>query len=111
MELQQSLKALSEAGIQVVAISYDSPEILKRFAKKAEITFPLLSDPKSEAIRAYGIENEEMADHKKLGGVPHPGTFVVDGKGVLLKKLGRDGYRKRHSSMELLETMKAHKDN
>ena len=38
------------AGIELAAISYDSPEILAAFAEERGIFFPLLSDPGSRTI-------------------------------------------------------------
>lgn len=102
MQLQASLNDLSDAGLQVVAISYDSTATLKKFADKEGITFPLLSDPESSIINAYAIRNVEADKNAKLNGVPHPGTFIIDGKGVIRMKLGHEGYKKRHSVKELL---------
>ena len=43
-----------------MAISYDPPETLKKFADSRGITFPLLSDPGSAIIRRYGLLNETV---------------------------------------------------
>jgi peroxiredoxin Q/BCP len=105
--LQKELKTIEAAGVKVVGISYDSVEVLKGFADKRKITFPLLSDPDSKVIAAYGIRNKETAG-KKLGkidldGVPYPGTIIVDRDGVIRAKLFVDGYRDRHSIEELVK--------
>ena len=48
------MKALSDAGIRVVAISVDKPEKTREMmVQKAGYTFTFLSDPKLEAIRRY----------------------------------------------------------
>ncbi len=107
MQLQESLQSIQEAGLQVVAISYDRPEVLKRFAEDAGITFPLLSDPDSRAIDAYHIRNQEAGSRAKLDGIPHPGTFIIDEKGILRARLGYEGYRKRHDAEELIKAAKA----
>ena len=41
----------------MVAISYDSQEILADFSERNGITYPLLSDAGSATIRRYGILN------------------------------------------------------
>ncbi|HIL69058.1 MAG TPA: redoxin domain-containing protein, partial [Verrucomicrobia bacterium] len=97
--MQLNLKSLKDQGIQVAAVSFDSVEILKRYAKKGKITFPLLSDQKSTVIAAYGILN------KQANGVPYPGTFLIDRKGVIQGKLFHDGYKKRHASEEIITGM------
>ncbi len=82
----------------MIGISYDSVDILKRFARKANITFPLLSDVGSKTIDAYGIRNMESDN-----GVPYPGTFVIDAKGVIRAKLFLEGYRDRHGMDALIK--------
>ena len=55
MELQDRLDELDAAGIGVAAISYDPVDVLAEFAERRGITFPLLSDPDSATIEAFGI--------------------------------------------------------
>ena len=91
--------------MKVVGVSYDSVEVLKGFADKQKITFPLLSDPESKTIIAYALKNKETAGKKigkiELDGVPYPGTLLVDKDGVVRAKLFLDGYKDRHSVEEL----------
>ena len=85
VQLQRDLKSLEDSGVQVVGISYDSPEVLKKFSDQMKITFPLLSDPESKTIEAYHIRNE--AARGRAEGVPNPGTFILDQQGVIRAKL------------------------
>jgi peroxiredoxin len=105
--LQRDLTKIEEAGVRVVGISYDSVEVLKGFAEKQKITFPLLSDPDSKTILAYSLKNKEMAGKKAgkidLDGIPYPGTLLVDKDGVVRAKLFVDGYKERHSVAELVK--------
>jgi len=105
--LQKDEEALDKAGINVVAISYDSIDILKKFSDKNSITYPLLSDDGSTVIDLFGIRNKLM-DGKKFGandltGVPHPGTYVLDADGKILGKLFLKKYMERHTNDELLK--------
>jgi peroxiredoxin len=99
------LKKIEAAGVRVVGISYDSVEVLKGFADKQKITFPLLSDPESKTILAYALKNKEMAGKNggkiNLDGIPYPGTLLVDKDGIIRAKLFVDGYKERHSVAEL----------
>jgi peroxiredoxin len=104
VQLQSSLKEIEATGGQVVTISYDSTNILKRFATKSAITYPLLSDAGSKTIDAYGIRNKEAPD--RWSGIPYPGTFVVGTNGVIRSKLFLDGYKERHSVEALVEALK-----
>ena len=72
MQLQKDLKSLQEKRIRLVAISYDSVEVLREFGKRQKIGFALLSDPESKTIDAYGIRNQEMKG-KRIDGVPCAG--------------------------------------
>ncbi len=90
-----------KAGIQVVGLSYDSTEILSRFARRSKVTFPLLADVGSKVIDAYGIRNEARRD-----GLPHPGTIIVGTDGKVIAKLFHEGYRKRHLSDEIIAAAK-----
>lgn len=105
VQLQRDLKAIEEAGVQVIGLSYDEPAVLKRFSDKAKIGFPMLSDPESKTIEAYHIRNE--AAKGKAEGVPNPGTFILDQNGVIRAKLFLDGYRDRHTTDALIEAAKA----
>lgn len=88
-----------------MAISYDSVEILSRFAKQRKISFPLLSDQGSRTIDAFGIRNTGNKN-----GIPHPGTFLVDKKGIIRARYFHDSFRTRHTSAEILEGLKKLKD-
>ena len=93
--------------MKVVGVSYDSVEVLKGFADKQKITFPLLSDPESKTIIAYALKNKETTGKKfgkfDLDGVPYPGTLLLDKDGVVRTKLFVDGYKERHSVEELVK--------
>jgi peroxiredoxin Q/BCP len=103
--LQRDLKSIEDAGVQVVGISYDSPEVLKRFSDRSKISFPLLSDPGSKVIATYHVRNEAAIG--KAVGVPDPGTFVLDKGGVIRAKLFLEGCRERHTTEALLGAAKS----
>jgi peroxiredoxin len=65
----------------VVAISVDSNEESRRLCAGRGYTFPFLSDPKTETIRAYGVL------HPKGGvdghDIARPAEFLVDPAGTI----------------------------
>jgi len=69
--------SLSEAGLEVVGISPDSPEKLVQFREQQSIDFPLLSDADRSTLTAYGAYGEKMLYGKLMEGVIRS-TFVVD---------------------------------
>src|SRR5258708_25157537 len=99
--MEQSLPEIRKRGLGVAAISYDSPAILKNFADRRQITFPLLSDPESKIIRAYGILNEE-APKGPFYGIPHPGTYILNRQGVVVAKYFEDDYTQRYTASDIL---------
>jgi peroxiredoxin len=104
VQLQARQKELADAGIQVVGISYDPVDVLKEFADKRKVKFPLLSDPDSKTIKAYGLS--DAAAKGKQEGIPYPGTFVVDKDGVIRAKLFHEGPLKRHTPEDLIKAAK-----
>jgi peroxiredoxin len=59
IQLQAAKERFQKQGIGLAGISYDSVEILKYFADRRKIDFPLLSDPDSQIIRKYQVLNAE----------------------------------------------------
>jgi hypothetical protein len=95
--LENNKEALRKAGLGVCAISYDSREVLKAFAERSQITFPLLSDPNSKIIRAFGILNTTIPPDELSYGAPFPGTYLVNEKGVVAAKFFEEDFRDRYS--------------
>ena len=126
MELQGRLAELQRKGLGLAAISYDTPEILARFARERGITFPLLSDAGSATIKRYGILNtvaEEglgpnatdpviAADVKKyvsavgvfprMVGMAYPGTFMLDRAGRVRSRFFEKTYNERNTFSSIM---------
>ena len=102
MELESQRAALRQRGLETAAISYDSPAVLKDFAARRRITFPLLSDPDSAVIRRFGLLNPEYPPGDRAHGVPYPGTFVVDAEGVVREKHFAQAYTERRTAASIL---------
>ncbi len=105
VQLQKDRQQIEKAGIQVVAVSYDSPEVLREFSIAKRVDFPLLSDESSQAIDAYHVRNDDVRQ-KRFEGVPHPGTFLIGPDGKVKAKLFYD-IRKRHSTNELIQASRS----
>ena len=83
----------AQQGVKFAAISYDSKEILKFFGDRYKIEYPMLGDPDSKVIRAYGVLNEEATGMQK--GFARPGYFFIDANGVICEKFFEAKYRER----------------
>jgi peroxiredoxin len=102
VELQGRLDMLKREGLSVVAVSYDPVPLLADFAARRGITFPLLSDSGSAVIKQYGIFNTTVATTSPTYGIPFPGTFIVDAKGVVTSRHFETAYQERDTITSVL---------
>ena len=100
MQLQAAKKRFEAQGLKLAAISYDSPAILKDFAERHGIDFPLLADPKSEVIRSFTVLNTEAKGMTK--GMAYPGFFYVDERGVIREKYFEAKYTNRFTANNII---------
>ena len=80
---RDSMAKLNNAKAQVYGISVDTFFTLKAFQDNQKLTFPLLSDFNKQAIREYGVFNEDMIG---LKGIAKRAVFVIDKAGVVRHK-------------------------
>ena len=105
------LHELEARGVALFALSYDPVTVLRAFADKHGIAFPLFSDEGSHVIRRLGLINERVQeDHAAYGikpdprhsNLPYPGVFVLDESGVIVGKRFHESYRERDAGAALL---------
>jgi len=75
VQLQNAKQKFEAQGLKLAAISYDSPAILKDFAERHNIDFPLLADPNSEIINRFHVLNAQAKGMNK--GMAFPGFFFA----------------------------------
>jgi AhpC/TSA family/Disulphide bond corrector protein DsbC len=102
VQLQGRYDDIRKQGLGLIAISYDSPGTLKAFAASRGIRFPLIADPGSAIIRRFGILNEQQEPGTPTYGIPHPGTFIVDRRGVVTARFFEDAYQERYTAAAVL---------
>ncbi len=100
--MQDNYAKIQAAGLELAAISYDSQAVLKTFAQRKGITFPLLSDPDSKIIREYGIFNTSVEKTSPAYGVPNPGIYFLDKQGIVKAKYFEDDYKERQTAAVIL---------
>ena len=113
---------LEKYGVSFIALSKDSVEEADIHKTRDSLTFKLLSDPKLEVIRKFGVEH-----HKALGlttgkfmlfGVPLgftpsfktmaiPTTLLIDENGVIQWIDQADDYRIRSSRDRVFQAVKS----
>lgn len=67
-----------EGQAKVIGVSADSEASHAAFALKYHLPFTLLADPSLEAIKAYGVLNDEGARAKRV-------TYLIDEEGKIAK--------------------------
>jgi len=100
VQLQNSRPRFEAKGIKLAAISYDSPAILKEFADRHKIDFPLLADPHSEVIRSFHVLNTQ-AKGMTLG-MAYPGFFYLDTDGRVRERYFEAKYTERFTPGNVL---------
>ena len=90
MQLQNAKSRFEAQGVKLAAISYDSPAILKDFADRHKIDFPLLADSGSKVIRSFHVLNEKADGMTR--GMALPGFFYIDQTGVVRERYFEANY-------------------
>ncbi len=80
---RDSMARLNSAQAQVYGISVDTFFTLKAFHDAQGYNFPLLSDFNKQAIKEFGVFNEDMIG---LKGIAKRAVFVIDKDGIVRHK-------------------------
>jgi hypothetical protein len=102
VDLNAKAEEFHKKGLNVATISYDSVAILKDFSARKSVAIPMLSDPDSAVIKAFGILNTNVEANSPVYGIPFPGTYVVDATGTVKSKYFHDDYTERFSAGSIL---------
>lgn len=86
---------IEKRGYHVAGLSYDTPEILQAFTVKRNLTYTLLSDPKSEIIDRYNLRDPQYPPGSRAYGVPRPIIFILDPQGRIKAKLYGETFKVR----------------
>lgn len=82
--LRDNQEELKRAGITTLGISPDDVTSHKKFSKKYELSFPLLSDEGAKVARKYGVFGEKTFMGRNFLGVKRT-TFLIDENGSIVK--------------------------
>lgn len=122
-QLQSIESELVTLGFQIIAVSPDSPEILKRHAEKEGFKYRLLSDSEMTAAISFGIafhvDDATIKKYKTYGIdlqansgrkhhlLPVPSVFIIGKDGVIQFSYVNPNYKVRLDPGVLLEAAKA----
>lgn len=120
---QAILPKIQALGATLVAISPQTPDNSFSTAERAGLAFPVLSDARNQAARAYGLVyklSEGLQSLQKMFGneppkfngddsweLPVPGTFVLDREGVVRLAFVDPDYTKRLEPSALLAALRS----
>lgn len=112
---------LSEYGVSVIALSKDTVEEAAIHKTRDDLSLTLLSDPKLEVIKQYGVEHHKVFGFTtgsiSMGGIPFsfkpsfktmaiPTSLLVDEKGVIQWIDQADDFRLRSDNSRVLKAVK-----
>jgi peroxiredoxin Q/BCP len=81
-DFRDSINSLAGSGYQVLGVSKDATEALRRFKDEQGLNFPLLSDPELTVHQEYGAWGEKNNYGRVVTGTIRS-TFVLDEQGVV----------------------------
>lgn len=115
-ELQQSVASLQAMSYQLLAVSTDTPEALRRTMVSNKFDYQLLSDSKVEVAAKFGLRYKVTSDYlehvKGLGAdltaqnggyLVTPAAYVLDTKGTVRFVYANNNYSVRISQAALLK--------
>lgn len=103
IQLQEHKAAYDEAGIALVAMTYDEPALQQVFVDKWGIEYPLLHDVDTLSFKTLGILNKSYQPGDDAYGIPYPGSIVINPEGKVVGKLFLEAYSVRVDALSALD--------
>ena len=97
---RDSYEDFVQAGAEVVGVSADGAASHEAFRQKHRLPFTLLTDPRGEAAKAFGVK-------KTLGLLPGRVTFVIDRQGEIRHSFDSQIRARRHvaEALQIVKTL------
>ncbi len=103
--MQSRFDDLQATDAQVLAICVDSVEVNASVVENLELGFPILSDPKLQSIKAFGLLHEEAGTPSGIADLARPAVFILDRNGVVKWRHLTDNWRVRVRPETVLEQL------
>ena len=121
--LERALPDIREAGASLLAVTPQSLQHALSLQEKAELTFDVLSDVEQKVIRNYrvqftvppelqelflGFYSLDLGEQNGDGSwnLPVPGTFIIDGEGVIRKTHVTADFTRRMEPEDVIEALR-----
>ena len=93
--LRDNYALLKKKGFVILGISPDDEQSHKKFEKKFDLPFTMISDERHTIIDKFGVWGEKQLYGRTYMGL-HRTTFVIDEKGII-RKIFRKPRSKQHA--------------
>ena len=121
--LERALPEIREARASLIAVTPQSLEHTLSLQEKAELTFDVLSDAGQKVIRDYRVQFTVPPELKDLylgfysldlgeqnadgsWNLPVPGTFIIDGEGIIRKTHVTADFTRRMEPDDVIEALR-----
>ena len=95
VQLQEFLPQFEAAGVSIVGLTYDAPDIQQSFVNTNSIEYPFLSDVDAKSVQALQILNTQYQPGEGAYGIPYPGVYVVNPDMKIVGKIFVEAYSSR----------------
>ena len=95
--------AYEDAGVEILGVSPDSPELHLKFKAKYALPFTLLADTERKVCELYGVWGRKKFMGREYDGVFRT-TFLIDPDGQIVKVF--ENVKPADHSAEILEALK-----
>ena len=121
-KLQDSLQLILDRGVELIAVSPEKPELLKKTSEKTGAEFRLLHDEDYKIAAAYGVKfrptGMQLATYNVALGadlkdahsdetqqLPIPATYIIDQEGKIAWRHFNPDYKQRSQVKDILKNL------
>jgi peroxiredoxin Q/BCP len=101
LRFNELLDDIKKLNAEVLGISSDNVEKIKKFAERYDFKFKLLSDSNGEVIELYDVKKKESSNL-----TAERTTFIIDPNGVIVKVFQNVRPAEKHADLSLAELKK-----
>lgn len=106
INFNDNAKKFEQEGYNIVSVSYDTAAAMQKFITTNKPVFTMLSDPRSESIRAFGIFNEDAAIGTRSYGIANPHVYIISKDKKIQAQFAEKDYKNRPSIDKILAEVK-----
>ncbi len=92
---------IEERGYRLLALSYDDPDIQRKFLESHNLGFQMLSDQNSVLIDGFGLRDPQFTEGRAVG-VPYATVMVIGDDGRVKAKSVSGDHKKRPAVEQFL---------